>query len=322
MSDNRLIPDEDFEYERQLAEKERMEREDRQAAEEQAEKDRIKAEREKEKKRQEQINRDRVELMKLKNGVIESSDTITEEHDQIRELHGVEKVQNIWYHYKIPIIFATAMAAAVAYMIYDALSRTKPDLTVLLIANNGLEYRTEELEEFFEKYTDDENGDGKVYVQIIAFPLNSNSSDMSQTSNQAKFMAQLQTADNLFVIADSNTDEDFLGILYHDFPKDYPDNKYMTENGLSLNFGFFARDIKYESMPYDVVLGLRAPIKTLKDSQEKMQENFDKDVKIFEAISEDLAKTAEETGDTGLKTPPANMKKNDDSSQAEASSEQ
>ena len=28
MADNRLIPDEDFEYERQLAEKERMERED------------------------------------------------------------------------------------------------------------------------------------------------------------------------------------------------------------------------------------------------------------------------------------------------------
>ena len=315
MEDNKnLIPDEDFEYEKELARKARLAEEDKEKEQELEEKERAKAERERERAREQQLAKERVELMKMKSGVIEHSDAISETPDTTRKAQGFEKVTNFFYHYKIPVIFAVAVIAAVTYMVYDAVTRKKPDLTVIMVANNGLEFRTQELEDFFEKYVDDRNGDGEVYVQVISCPLNPNSTDMSQTSNQAKALAQLQTADNLFMIVDSNTDPDFLDVLYHDFGKDYPGNKYMTENGLSLNLKLFANEVKYESMPYDVVLGMRAPIKTVQDSKEKMQENFDRDVKVFEAIAEDLAKKAEETGDTGLETPPAKMKKDDSSS--------
>ena len=320
MQDNKnLIPDEDFEYEKELARKARLEEEDKEKARELEEQERIKAERERERAREQQLAKERVELMKIKSGVIEHSDAISETPDEIRKVQGFEKVTNFIYHYKILLIFIIAALAAAAYMIYDTVTRKKPDLTVIMIANNGLEFRTEELSDFFEKYVDDRNGDGEVYVQVIACPLNPNSTDMSQTSNQAKALAQLQTADNLFMIVDSNTDPDFLDVLYHEFPGDYPDNKYMTENGLSLNFKFFANEVKYESMPYDVVLGMRAPIKTVQDSEEKMQENFDRDVKVFKEIADDLAKKAEESGDTGLETPPAKLKKDDSSSASDSS---
>ena len=320
MSENKnLIPDEDFEYERELAKKKRLEEADKEKAAEEEQKERLKAQREAEREKQQQLLQEKVELMKMKNGVIEHSDMISETPDTTRKPQGFEKVTNFFYHYKIPIIFALAMMIAAAYMIYDSVSRVKPDMTVVMIANNGLEFRTEELEDFFEKYIDDRNGDGEVYVQVIACPLNPNSTDMSQTSNQAKALAQLQTAENLFMIVDSNTDPDFLSVLYHDFQKDYPDNKYMTENGLSLNFKFFANEIKYESMPYDVVLGMRAPIKTLQDSKEDMQKNFDRDVKVFKAIADDLAKKAEQTNDTGLETPPVKLKGADDSSSQQSS---
>ena len=321
MQDNKnLIPDEDFEYEKELARKARLAEEDKEKARELEEKERAKAERERERAREQQLAKERVELVKMKSGVIEHSDAISETPDTTRKAQGFEKVTNFFYHYKIPVIFAVAAIIAVVYMIYDSVTRKKPDMTVIMIANNGLEFRTEELSDFFEKYVDDRNGDGEVYVQVIACPLNPNSTDMSQTSNQAKALAQLQTAENLFMIVDSNTDPDFLDVLYHEFPQDYSDNKYMTENGLSLNFKFFANEIKYESMPYDVVLGMRAPIKTVQDSEEKMQENFDRDVKVFEAIADDLAKKAEETGDTGLETPPAKIAKKDDSSSSSDSS--
>ena len=321
MSENKnLIPDEDFEYERELAKKKRLEEEDKQRSAEEEQKERLKAQREAEREKQPQLLQEKVELMKMKNGVIEHSDMISETPDTTRKPQGFEKVTNFFYHYKIPIIFALAMMIAAAYMIYDSVTRVKPYMTVVMIANNGLEFRTEELEDFFEKYIDDRNGDGEVYVQVIACPLNPNSTDMSQTSNQAKALAQLQTAENLFMIVDSNTDPDFLSVLYHDFEKDYPDNKYMTENGLSLNFKFFANEIKYESMPYDVVLGMRAPIKTLQDSKEDMQENFDRDVKVFKAIADDLAKKAEQTNDTGLETPPVKLKGADDSSSQQSDS--
>lgn len=315
MQDNKnLIPDEDYEYEKELARKRRLEEENAEKAKEIEEKERIKAERDREKAREQQLAKERVELMKIKSGVIEHSDAISETPDETRKVKGFERVTNFLYHYKIPVIFALGLMAAAAYMIYDTVTRKKPDMTVVMIANNGLEFRTQELEDFFEKYVDDRNGDGEVYVQVIACPLNPNSTEMTQTSNQAKALAQLQTADNLFMIVDSNTDPDFLDVLYHEFKSDYPDNKYMTENGLSLNFKFFANEVKYESMPYDVVLGMRAPIKTVQDSKEKMQENFDRDVKVFEKISDDLSKKAEETGDTGLETPPAKIKKPGDSS--------
>ncbi|MCR5816685.1 MAG: hypothetical protein K6F91_07370 [Ruminococcus sp.] len=315
MQDNKnLIPDEDFEYEKELARKRRLEEEDAEKAREIEEKERIKAERDKERAREQQLAKERVELMKMKSGVIEHSDSISETPDTTREVKGFEKVTNFLYHYKILVIFVLGLMAAAAYIIYDAVTRKKPDMTVVMIANNGLEFRTEELADFFEKYIDDRNGDGEVYVQVISCPLNPNSTDMTQTSNQAKALAQLQTAENLFMIVDSNTDPDFLDVLYHEFPNDYPDNKYMTENGLSLNFKFFANEIKFESMPYDVVLGMRAPIKTVQDSKEDMQSNFERDLKVFEKIADDLKTKAEETGDTGLETPPAKMKKNDDSS--------
>ena len=319
MQDNKnLIPDEDFEYEKELAKKRSLEEEDAQKAKELEEKERIKAERDKERAREQQLAKERVELMKMKNGVIEHSDAISETPDETRKVKGFERVTNFLYHYKIPVIFALAMMAAAGYMIYDTVTRKKPDMTVVMIANNGLEFRTEELEDFFEKYIDDRNGDGEVYVQVIACPLNPNSTEMTQTSNQAKALAQLQTADNLFMIVDSNTDPDFLEVLYHDFPQDYPDNKYMTENGLSLNFKFFANEIKYESMPYDVVLGMRAPIKTIQDSEQEMKDNFERDVKVFEKIADDLKAKAEQTGDTGLETPPAKLKKNDSSSDTDS----
>ena len=322
MSDNKnLIPDEDYEYEKELARKERLTKEQSEKAAEAAEAERVKAEREREKAREQRLKHEQVELMKMKSGVIEHSDMIDETPDTTRKPQGFEKVTNFFYHYKIPVIFALAMMIAAAYIIYDSVTRKKPDLTVVMLANNGLEFRTEELESFFEKYIDDRNGDGEVYVQVISCPLNPNSADMSQTSNQAKALAQLQTADNLFMIVDSNTDPDFLSVLYHDFQKDYPDNKYMTENGFSLNMKLFANEVKYESMPYDVVLGMRAPIKTIQDSKEEMQENFDRDVKVFEAIADDLSKKAEETGDTGLETPPVKLKGSESSSDTSSEGE-
>ena len=320
MSDNKnLIPDEDYEYEKELARKERQTAEEKREALEQDKKDKERRERERERQKEQQLLRERVELMKMKNGVIEHSDQISETPDTTRKPQGFERVTNFIYHYKIPLIFALAMLTAAIYIVYDTVSRKNPDMTVVMLANNGLEFRTEELADFFEKYIDDRNGDGEVYVQVIACPLNPNSTDMSQTSNQAKALAQLQTADNLFMIVDSNTDPDFLGVLYHDFQKDYPDNKYMTENGLSLNLKCFANEVKYESMPYDVVLGMRAPIKTLQDSEQEMKDNFERDVKVFEKIADDLAKKAAETNDTGLETPPVKLKGAPDSSQESSS---
>ena len=257
----------DAEYERTLAQQRREAEERERQVLEQAEAERRERERQEEKERERRLAQERIELMKLKSGVIdESESSIKEEHDQIRELHGFEKVET----------------------------------------------RQEELEEFFEKYTDDLDGNGYVHVEVIMIPLNSHSDDYQQQNvNSTKFLAQLQGGESILVITDSNTDEEFKSIMTPELPKEFPNNKYVDDMGMSWNMEIMAKELNFENMPNDIHLSMRAPVKTLGDSKETMQENYDKAFKVFKRIVDDMTEKAVEAGDKGLTTEPVHY---DDSS--------
>ena len=303
----------DAEYERTLAQQRREAEERERQVLEQAEAERRERERQEEKERERRLAQERIELMKLKSGVIdESESSIKEEHDQIRELHGFEKVQNFFYHNKVWIIFTIFIIAVAAFIFIDAARREKADLTVLMIANNGLETRQEELENFFEKYTDDLDGNGYVHVEVIMIPLNSHSDDYQQQNvNSTKFLAQLQGGESILVITDSNTDEEFKSIMTPELPKEFPNNKYVDDMGMSWNMEVMAKELNFENMPNDIHLSMRTPVKTLGDSKETMQENYDKAFKVFKRIVDDMTEKAVEAGDKGLTTEPVHY---DDSS--------
>ena len=108
----------DAEYERTLAQQRREAEERERQVLEQAEAERRERERQEEKERERRLAQERIELMKLKSGVIdESESSIKEEHDQIRELHGFEKVQNFFYHNKVWIIFTIFIIAVAAFIL-------------------------------------------------------------------------------------------------------------------------------------------------------------------------------------------------------------
>jgi len=320
-NEDKLIPDEDDEFEKEHADLERQRRKALEEAKERAERKRAEQEKEERRQRDKQIAADRIELMKLRNGVIEESETIHEEHEEVRQMTFKEKVANFWYHYKIPVIFAVFILAVIGYILHDEFTRVRPDYTVLMISNNGLQFRQQEMDDFFSKYADDKNGDGKVYVQVMMIPLDYNPRDPTQSGNQSKIMAQIQEGENTLVICDSNTEQVFINMLKHDLNELYPGNKYFAEYGFRLNFQFLAEELKYENMPNDVVLGMRIPTKTLGDSLETMQENFDEQFVIFDKIVKDLTKRAEELNDPGLTTEPskpANSTKTDSESSSKA----
>ncbi|MBR6873520.1 MAG: hypothetical protein IKN17_08465 [Ruminococcus sp.] len=308
MKDNKenLIPDEDYEYEKSLAEEVRARQQALEEARRRAEEEQTAYEKEQQKKRDKRLAQERIELMKLKSGVIDESETFKEEHEAPRELHGKEKIANFWYHNKIWILFAAFIIVVVTFIVVDELTRVRADMNVLMIANNGLAYRQDEMEAFFAKYCDDLNGDGQVKVTVMMMPLDPDSKDyQTQQGYQAKFMSQIQLPDDILVVCDSNTEPDFLGMFKSDLSKDFPGNKYIDQYGLSLNFKFLAEELKYENMPYDVHLSMRTPIETLGDSVETMQEYYDQAFVVFERIVNDLTKRAEETNDPGLTTEPA-----------------
>ena len=70
-------------------------------------------------------------------------------------------------------------------------------------------------------------------------------------------------------------------------------------------------ELNFENMPNDIHLSMRTPVKTLGDSKETMQENYDKAFKVFKRIVDDMTEKAVEAGDKGLTTEPVHY---DDSS--------
>lgn len=272
-----FIPKDDIDFERELR---------RQEAEDEALRQKLETERreaeEKERAEYEKTLQDRkIELIKLKQGVIESSDVIKEVHEKPQKLTVGQKISGMWYRSKWLIIFVAVMVFAVAYIVYDSATAEKPDFTVLAISSDtGLYYRAIELEEFMESYCDDVNGDGEVNVLIYNITTDYDDPAMS-TSAQAQIMSQLQSGENVIIISDEDTDFEMI-----DFRSDYPDSDRFTENGLLLNCALTREKLKWEAMPDSLYIGIRSPARLLSTSKEEMQKEIDKAMPAFERIVE------------------------------------
>ena len=274
-----FIPKDDIEFERELRQRE---------AEEAALREKLEAERreaeEKARAEYEKTLQDRkIELIKLKQGVIESSDVIKEVHEEKPKLTLSQKLSGMWYRSKWLIIFAAAMVFAFAYIIYDTATAEHPDFTVLAISSDtGLYYRSVELEEFMESYAYDANGDGEVSVLIYNITTDYGDPNTA-TSAQAQIMSQLQSGENVIIISDESTD-----FLMTDFREDYPDSDRFTENGLLLNCALTREKLKWEAMPDNLYIGVRSAARLLSTSKDEMQEEIDKAMPVFEKIVEDV----------------------------------
>ena len=192
-----FIPKEDIEFEKELR---------RQELEEEAERERLTQEKketeERERAEYEKNLQDRkIELMKLKQGVIESSDVIKEVHEEKPKLSLGQKISGAWYRSKWLILFVAAMIIIVGYITFDMVTAEKVDYNVLVVSSDpGFYYRTQEIEEFFESYADDKNGDGKV--NVMAYNISLDYSDPNTaTASQAQLMSQLQTGENVLVLS-------------------------------------------------------------------------------------------------------------------------
>ncbi len=304
--DKDFIPEDDYEYERKLAEEEQQRRAEAEERQQKLAEERRQRERQAREARDRRIAQDKLDLMKMKAGIATEDEEIKEEHTEKRELHGWEKVSNIWYHDKMWIILGTFFALVIGFIIYDTVTKVDPDVEILLICDNVLQNdeSAKLLEKRIEQYTPDINGDGNVKVQVIICPLNDYKYNMIYQTNSQKFFANLQQDRIIMVLTDSNTDPDLQALMTTELPAKIPDNPYIDDKGLSLNFGFLAEELNAPLLPNDIHLCMRRPVNTLDGNIEDMQKNFDRDLQIITDLANALAQQAKETGDEGLKTEP------------------
>lgn len=142
----------------------------------------------------EEKQRERLELLKMKQGLIEESELIPEnvEDEPAPEMNAFQKVQNFFYYHKWTLVVVAAVVILVVFMAGQTIFRVDPDIEVLAI---GTEYETDivgysaQVELAIEEHCKDVNGDGKVHAAIIAIDL-----AVPETSGQY-YLTQMQAFD-------------------------------------------------------------------------------------------------------------------------------
>lgn len=221
--------------------------------------------------------KDKVNIIKLKQGAVKKED-IGLVDQQVKVNYKLkDKLSNFIYHNKTWIILFLVFSMIAGFLIYDLASRKRPDITILLLSPNPvLGSESEEIEHLFEKYIYDVNKNKKIEVSVFYLPTQEAETNASnyqlQMANSAKLYAELQSSNSLIIISDSRADKIIFpeNILYN-LEDDYVDNDAIKGYSLLLGKTKFAEMIDYNGTIYDdLYIGIRKP-----NEKKKMKKNFD-----------------------------------------------
>lgn len=253
--------------------------EERAAQEAQARENARKAEEEKRKAYEAKLREERLELMRLKQGVIEESETIHEEHEEKKKYTVSQKISNFFYHNKWWMGMAGFFVFVAGYLTWQMVTAVHPDMIVLLVAHDDYFNAacSENIGTLFEQYIEDVNGDGKVTVDVYYIPASEETAERSgYTGDSTKLFAEFQTGEAVLVISDADADafivpENNLVDLeewFGDYAQTEDERFYLSDTDFAEAVGW------EEKLDEDLYIGIRQVKKTM-DSEEKMQEVYD-----------------------------------------------
>lgn len=210
---------------------------------------------------------DKRELLKLKQGIIDESESeIHEEEKPVYELHGKKKIENFFYHYKWYAAAALFFAAVLIFMTVTTLQKKAGDMRVLVVTKDpeistNVRYKIEELEQAFELYCPDYDDNGYVHVDVYSADLSDNPDPqyslaaVSKVTSEVMFgEAQLFVVDSAAAGAVTNGDiSQFvdLGAMYPDC--DFIDGYFLRIKGS----GFDVNAQYYEACPDDLYIAVK-----------------------------------------------------------------
>ncbi len=226
-----------------------------------------------------QLREERLELIRLKQGVIEESETIHEEQEEQKKYTIWQKISNFFYHNKWWMGIGCFFAFVVGFLIYQTVTTVRADLVVLLVSDDAsfnaqCSYR---IEEIFEQYIEDENGDGEISVDVYYIPASEESANKSgYTGDSTKLFAEFQIGESLIVISDLDADafivpdstlED-LEPHFGEYAQTEGFRFYLSDTGFAEAVGWT------ETLDEDIYIGIRR-VKDTFSFKETMQENYE-----------------------------------------------
>lgn len=242
--------------------------------------------------REKRLEAERLELIRLKQGVIEESEIIRENSDEKKPMTFWQKIGNFFYLNKWWLGLAVLFGAIGIFLIQNLLTRPNPDITVLVIGENYAIGEESQLDEYVESFTTDTNGNGKIEASIYYIPYSGDERRDYANSVLTKLSAILQSDDGAIVIGNELAAESLKedGVLM-DLSQLYPENKLVKNNKLMLENSKFAEKIGIDKsrISEDWFIAIRNPRKLMHTSEKDMQELYDKDFPVFDAIVKDIS---------------------------------
>lgn len=283
-----------FQVSREEREKQRQEELRKQ---EELEKELARREKEKQEAYERRILEEKKELIRLKQGLIEESETIHEEHEEAIKLSFWKKISNFFYHNKWWLGIGLVIVLIFAYLIHSCITKPRPDITVLVIATDASIGTSEGLQRYVESFTPDNNGNGKKLCSLYYIERYKDGYSNYVTGSDTKLVTQLQSADSLIVFAGNefksmaDTESIFmdLGEIFPDDPEIFGYYFYLKDTPFAERIG-----IDPELVPDDLYIAIRKPQKLLYSKESEMQEAYDRDVQVFIDIVNDLRGTEQE----------------------------
>lgn len=243
-----------------------------------------------------ELAEEKVDLMRLKQGVITDSDKVFPEQEAEKHYTVWQRIGNWFYHAKWWLGIAAFVVLLGAFLIYDFVTRENPDLRILVLsANPDLDQQSPQLCSWLAEMCPDYNTDGEALVQTVYIPVSEMTMEMGGTSVAAyntQLYVQFQSDTCMLVLSDTEAEkylqpEDMfvnLKELYPDCPLAEDYRLHLDETNFSELTGVTA------PLHEGSYLALRIPRENM-NTAEEMQTAYDHAKLLLDQIVPQLKKT-------------------------------
>lgn len=236
-----------------------------------------------------ELHEDKVDLIRLKQGVITDSDKVFPEQEAPKKYTVWQKIGNWFYHSKWWLGIAVFCTLVGAFLVYDFITRKDPDVSVLILTDNVYVYnKSDELCAWLQDMCEDYNGDGKKFVQSVYIPVSKaemESGSSYASANNTQLMVQMETSICMLVMANDEA-ADYLQpeLIFEDMERLYPDCPYAEGYKLKIAGTAFEEIMQLDQpLTEDTYLALRIPVERM-SSLEEMKESYDHAKKLLDVL--------------------------------------
>lgn len=189
-----------------------------------------------------------------------------------------ERLSNFWYHFKFHTILTLLFVIIIAIVTVQCATREKFDFSVLYFTYTpAIDAQLDNVEEYFEKYATDIDGNGEVNIQVVNCSVKDDNRDAGRNTMFAKVQSVL--------VAEHST------VLYliDDKAKQYFDDAFeyslFVEEPIKLGEEFYKQAVDEKiPLPEDLMLGLRIIENTGFEGNEEAEKVFLESKRVLEKI--------------------------------------